>query len=168
MNNSKALLAIAVIGALALYLIAKKRNAAGAAAPVSSQNLAYRGVNAVGASVAGDTSYALGSWVYDLVHQAYDPSAVLADANTLNLGNATISQPVAPSPAVLPYSYKQAVLDTPALLGTDAIFTPNAWGSAGTFAESGAPGTAFGPSSPDYTAITPTLAAGRYPSLLLQ
>lgn len=173
---------VAIIGIVAVYYIVKKLGSAAVSAvgsaasavgtavnPVSDQNLAYRGVNAVGASVSGDSSFSLGSWIYDLVHPAYDPNAVTPDANTPNTGGSTIAtSPVTPSPAVLPYSYKQAVIDTPAILGTDALLTPNLYGSSGSWAESGVPGTAFGPSSPDYTAITPQLAAGQYPSLLLQ
>ncbi len=37
--------------------------------PTSDQNLAYRGVNAVGAAISGRDSFSLGSWIYDLVHE---------------------------------------------------------------------------------------------------
>ncbi len=37
--------------------------------PASDQNLAYRGVNAVGAAISGRDSFSLGSWVYDLFHE---------------------------------------------------------------------------------------------------
>jgi hypothetical protein len=36
--------------------------------PTSDQNLAYKGVNAIGASMSGDAGFSLGSWTYDLLH----------------------------------------------------------------------------------------------------
>lgn len=36
--------------------------------PVSDQNLAYRGVNALGGALAGDDSWSLGGWIYDITH----------------------------------------------------------------------------------------------------
>lgn len=36
--------------------------------PVSDQNLAYRGVNAIGAAISGDDSFSLGSWIYEITH----------------------------------------------------------------------------------------------------
>lgn len=44
--------------------------------PTSDQNLAYRGVNAVGATVSGDPSFSLGSWAYDVA----PPESLLARA----------------------------------------------------------------------------------------
>lgn len=42
--------------------------------PASDQNLAYRGVNAVGGAVSGDKNWSLGSWLYDATHPTYDPN----------------------------------------------------------------------------------------------
>lgn len=36
--------------------------------PASSENLVYRGVNAVGGAIAGDDSWSLGSAIYDWLH----------------------------------------------------------------------------------------------------
>lgn len=36
--------------------------------PASPDNLAYRGVNAVGARLTGDGSFSLGGWLYDLIN----------------------------------------------------------------------------------------------------
>lgn len=68
---------IAIVAIVAVYLVARKTGAAlGDAAqavgtavnPVSDQNLAYKGVNAVGAAVSGDQSFSLGSWLYSVTH----------------------------------------------------------------------------------------------------
>jgi len=41
--------------------------------PTSDQNLAYQGVNSVGAAVTGDEHFSLGSWIYELTHEeVYD------------------------------------------------------------------------------------------------
>lgn len=55
--------------------------------PTSDRNLAYRGVNAVGAAISGRDSFSLGSWIYDLTHAdanlASNPKpAVPADEKT--------------------------------------------------------------------------------------
>jgi len=36
--------------------------------PTSDQNLAYKGVNAVGGTLTGQKEFSLGSWVYDFTH----------------------------------------------------------------------------------------------------
>lgn len=43
--------------------------------PTSDQNLIYKGVNAVGGAVTGDTSgnWSLGSWLYDVTHPTQAP-----------------------------------------------------------------------------------------------
>lgn len=40
----------------------------GALNPTSSNNLAYRGVNAVGSTLSGQNGWTLGGYVYDLLH----------------------------------------------------------------------------------------------------
>jgi hypothetical protein len=67
--------AVAVIGVIGvIYVIFgdKIKNAVAAVGnsvnPTSDQNLAYRGVNAVGEVLSGDPSWSLGGWVYDLTH----------------------------------------------------------------------------------------------------
>lgn len=73
-----------LVGGAVLYWVVSKAldKAAGAAEataqavnPTSDQNLAYRGVNAVGAAVSGDPSWSLGSWLYDVFNPPYDPNA---------------------------------------------------------------------------------------------
>lgn len=36
--------------------------------PVSDQNLAYRGVNAIGSAITGNSDFSLGSWIYGITH----------------------------------------------------------------------------------------------------
>jgi len=38
--------------------------------PADSRNVVYGGVNAVGAAVTGDSSFSLGSWIYDMTHKS--------------------------------------------------------------------------------------------------
>ena len=84
--NSKAAAygVVALIGVAAVYFIGKKllggagdaaRAVGDAVNPTSDKNLAYRGVNAVGATITGDDSFSLGGWLYDLTHDEYDPNA---------------------------------------------------------------------------------------------
>ena len=42
--------------------------AAQAVNPTSDQNVAYKSVNAVGASITGQKDFNLGSWLYDVTH----------------------------------------------------------------------------------------------------
>jgi hypothetical protein len=81
------------------------------------------------------------SWLSNTVSQligatAYDPTAALFDRNTPSVNPSVISNPVSPSPSVLPYSYKQATVDIPSILGTDDLFTPaDDGGSSGSYIE---------------------------------
>lgn len=64
---------LVVAGAVVYFLFGSKLKAAAAAVgtavnPTSDRNLAYRGVNAVGAAITGRDSFSLGSWIYDKVH----------------------------------------------------------------------------------------------------
>lgn len=57
-------------GALVWWLYGDKLKSIGNAVnPASDQNLAYRGVNAVGGAVTGQKDFALGSFIYDLFHE---------------------------------------------------------------------------------------------------
>jgi hypothetical protein len=76
--------AMVLVGGVLIYFVAKKfSGAVGDAAravgeavnPTSDKNLAYRGVNAVGEALTGDTDFNLGGWIYDLTHKDYDPNA---------------------------------------------------------------------------------------------
>lgn len=75
-----------LVGGLVLYWIATRvaskasdtAAAVGAAVnPASDQNLAYRGVNAIGSAITGDPSWSLGSWLYDVFNPP--PEAVRSD-----------------------------------------------------------------------------------------
>ena len=76
--------AVILVGGALLYWVANKviDKAAGAASavgnavnPTSDKNLAYRGVNGVGAVLTGDPSWSLGSWLYDVFNPPPDPNA---------------------------------------------------------------------------------------------
>lgn len=58
--------------------------------PTSDQNLAYRGVNAVGSRLTGDSDFSLGSWLYDQVHPepAYEAPRVNYQADVRRIDNA--------------------------------------------------------------------------------
>lgn len=85
--NSKAAAygAVAVVAAVLLYVVGKKLAGAapGAVAavgqavnPVNPDNVFASGVNAVGGAVSGrGAEWSLGSWVYDVFHDEYDPNA---------------------------------------------------------------------------------------------
>ncbi len=77
--------AIAVIGVVGVvWVIFGERIKEGLAAagnavnPTSDRNLAYRGVNSVGAALSGDASWSLGSWLYDLTHPSESQVAGIA------------------------------------------------------------------------------------------
>ncbi|WP_295797418.1 hypothetical protein [uncultured Microbulbifer sp.] len=60
------LTAAAIGGGLFLYA---KRGAIGQALnPTSDQNIAYKGVNAVGSTVTGEDDFSLGVWLYEKTH----------------------------------------------------------------------------------------------------
>lgn len=65
---------LAVLAAWKLYRVGGEVAAAAADVarhelnPGSDRNLAYRGVNAIGAAATGDDAFSLGSWLYDLTH----------------------------------------------------------------------------------------------------
>ncbi len=69
--------AAVVVGGLAIWQIKKGAQAAAQITeevitedlnPVSDQNLAYRGVNGVGAALTGDNEFTLGRWLYEITH----------------------------------------------------------------------------------------------------
>lgn len=68
-------LVIAGTGAIILLYVLGKREASKTAIavgeavnPVSDQNVFYRGVNAVGATLTSDENFNLGGWIYDKVN----------------------------------------------------------------------------------------------------
>jgi hypothetical protein len=136
MKNT-ALVVVAVLALAGIYLLAKKKTAI-------APNYAY-GVGAVGATshaqpiITGGQIAAIGSTLSQWFGGgSSSPASIAPDANTPYLGNGTISNPVYPAPSVLPYSYKQQVVDTPGVLGTADLFTPsNVTGSSGAYADQG-------------------------------
>lgn len=76
--------AVAAVAAVALYFIGRKVAGAipGAASavgqainPVNPDNIFAGSVNAVGGALSGQDDWSLGSWVYDVTHEEYDPNA---------------------------------------------------------------------------------------------
>jgi hypothetical protein len=169
-----------------VYYVGKKTLTAAASTAggiVSGNNALTQGTPYQGAGIAGTLGAAtnvasggvlgnFGSWLGDKLADwfppggGYNPNAPApVDTNTLNTGQAILSNPVQPQPAIVPYSRKQNVVDTPALLGTDSLLTPPAGGgSAGGYAESGYPGTGAGPLAPDYL-TNPDINTGGYYTL---
>ncbi len=153
------------VGGLVVYLLWNKVAAAGKAALNINQGTPYAGAGAIGTlgnitnQASGGVLASLGSWIggtaYNWTHSAYDPNASTPDRATINTGASVIGAPVQASPVVLPYSYKQATIDTPSLLGTTTLFTPSD-GSSGAYAESGTPGTSAGPTTGYYDSGTTT------------
>lgn len=70
------LMVVGVLAAgVALYVYSQKNKIADAAGavvdavnPASPENLAYRGVNGIGAALTGEESFTLGGWIYDVTH----------------------------------------------------------------------------------------------------
>lgn len=106
LDSKAAVTAVAILtGAAVLYWLMKKaggevlegvsvaaQRIGTAVNPVSDQNLAYRGVNAVGASISGSKEWSLGSAIYDLVHPSYDPNAP-ASTHKLNAASDADGKP---------------------------------------------------------------------------
>lgn len=63
---------LGLVGLAALWLVARsvKSTLGDALNPTSSGNLAYSGVNGVGAAVSGNKDFSLGVWIYELFHPA--------------------------------------------------------------------------------------------------
>jgi hypothetical protein len=130
-----ALIAAAAVG---IYLLTKRNAASGpaftlgaAGATAHSPDITTGGI----ASVLGGAIPSLTKWFGGT---SSTPATSNTDQWAPWLGNATISNPVVPSTSALPYSYKQQNLDTPALLGTNDLFTPSSvTGSSGSYADDG-------------------------------
>jgi hypothetical protein len=142
---------VVAVGAAALYFIAKqKATAAGGGfsslgnvgGVAHSPDITTGGI----ASVLGSALPSLTSWFGG---GAQSPSAIPTDSYSPGLGSSTISNPVYPSPAVLPYSYKQQNVDTAGMLDTNSLFTPSpVSGSSGAYSDGTNNGTDF--TSVDY------------------
>jgi Mn2+/Fe2+ NRAMP family transporter len=73
--NSRAgmVIAIGVVGAVALYFAEKKIRDGIAVVgqsinPTSQENIFYTSVNGLGATISGNDNFNLGSWIYDVVN----------------------------------------------------------------------------------------------------
>jgi hypothetical protein len=64
-----ALGAVGIAGAVVYFGARKVGEVARAVNPASSDNIVYRGVNALGGAVTGDRNFSFGSWVYDVFHR---------------------------------------------------------------------------------------------------
>ena len=94
---------VAVVAVAGLALLWAKRGAIGDAVssaaaavgdainPASSSNLAYRGVNGIGAAATGDDSFNLGAWLFETMNPA------TVEAENIAIGKTT------PAPAPAPY-----------------------------------------------------------------
>ncbi|MBO9490740.1 hypothetical protein J7384_10245 [Endozoicomonas sp. G2_1] len=68
-SNTGAVIAIAVIGAAALYYSSKKAADVGQAVnPVNDDNIFNQGVLSVGRKITGNPHWTLGGWIYDITH----------------------------------------------------------------------------------------------------
>ena len=72
-------------------------------------------------------------------YNAYAP----IDYATPLIAPGTISNPLTQLISVLPYSRKQAIIDTPASLPSDQLFTPGANSGSGGYLDSDPTGTSF-------------------------
>ena len=135
------------VGGLVVWLLWNKAKQAGQAVLNVNRGTPYAGAGVVGTlgnatnQVLGGAPQSFGEWlggsIYDLTHAAYDPNAVTADRNSPPQNASTVTNPVQASPAILPYSYKQATIDVPWLLNSDPVFTPSSGGgSAGAYSDS--------------------------------
>ncbi len=141
-----ATLIVVGVAALAAVVILMKRKAQVRTANLStgligaqshSPDIATGGAIAALGSVLGGT---VSSWFGG---GASSPGQVGVDTNTPPTSSTTLWNPVTASPAVLPYSYKQQVIDQNAGLGTTTLFTPDSAGSgsSGSYLESTPGGT---------------------------
>lgn len=51
-----------------VYVYSQREKIANAVNPASRDNLAYSGVNAIGAELSGQRDFSLGAWIYDVTH----------------------------------------------------------------------------------------------------
>jgi len=140
MKTSQVVGVVAVLG-VAAYLWMRNR----AAPPVANLSPGAIGARSHAADVATGGAFSalgglVGSWFGG---GASSPGSVGTDTSTPPVAPAVWNNPVSASPSVLPYSYKQQVIDTPTLLGTTTLFTPSDDGSgaSGSYVDSNPAGT---------------------------
>jgi hypothetical protein len=149
-KNDAVMLGIGAVAIVALFLFFKKQAAAAVTAVSNvNQGTPYQGYGAVGTlghaadTLSGGSLSALGSTIGGKLYDWFGggpstPGTVPTDANSPPIAPTTLWNPVQAAPSVLPYSYKQQVIDTPALLGTQDLLTPSAdgSGSSGSYLDS--------------------------------
>lgn len=123
-SSTTKVLLIAAASAVAVYLLVRKTPAS---APAAAQATPYSGKSGTLSWLSNTVSQLIGA-------TAYDPRSAVADRSTPIFNPSIVSNPVSPATSVLPYSYKQATVDIPSLLGTDDLFTPGS-GSSGNYIE---------------------------------
>jgi hypothetical protein len=70
--------------------------------PLSPENLAYRGVNAVGEALTGDRDFSLGVWLWEQTHSEPDLTAPIVPAGPLSAEQLGLMG-IAPSSSIAPY-----------------------------------------------------------------
>lgn len=107
--SNKQLLGIAAVGALALYFLYRK----GAALvtetlnPASDKNIVYDGiVGGIGRSVSGDSSWSLGTWIYDATHPQEKPKTGYQPTTTKGFGGSGLGTGLPSANSVLPTAPK--------------------------------------------------------------
>ena len=140
-GSTAAVLAIGVIAAGYLFLKSRAQHAAAQQSFTSLGNVGgvthSPDITTGGAlSVLGKALPSLSTWFGG---GSSSPAAVPSDQYSPGVGDPTLWNPVSATPSVLPYSYKQQNIDTPALLGTNDLFTPSAdgSGSSGAYSDAG-------------------------------
>lgn len=121
--KTEIVIVVVVAAAAALYLVTRKAapqvSAPGSVGAYGVQT--HIPVSSAGVALGGLLGSSLSSWFGG---GTSSPGGIAPDRNTPSLGSIQLTNPVYPLPSVLPYSYKQQVIDTPALLNTDSVFTP--------------------------------------------
>lgn len=68
-SNAGQVVIISAVAAVVVYYAGKKaKQVAQAINPVSTDNIAYTGVNSVGAVLTDNKRFDLGVWIYDKIH----------------------------------------------------------------------------------------------------
>jgi hypothetical protein len=130
MKNSALIIGGVALLAVGYFLILKKRGAVPGALPVgATTTLSHAPDSSSGGIFSSIASLAAGGLAKVL------PGATSATPDNNSPFNlATLTNPVATTPAVLPNSYKQTVVDNPSLLESDDLFTPSYdSGSSGSY-----------------------------------
>lgn len=78
-------LAVVAGGGFMIWKIYSDRKAIGNAInPLSDQNLAYKGANAVVQSLSGNSTASLGTWLYDITHPGENQGGATPTTDNIN------------------------------------------------------------------------------------